>query len=155
METFKIGDVFFGQLIENESDLQRVLQCNGTLEMLRSGVRYSSEDTVEHDCSECECETCEHDEDDLYIDECECHECHEFDGFTIADDVLGEVYYKNSMGELLGVRLAVTLGGPNIYIDTYRQEVEVFWGNGSVRGEFSRDIAGEIDAFYESIVDCL
>lgn len=46
----------------------------------------------------------------------------------ICDDVLDYDFTLNSQKELTGVRLWVTIGGPNVWIDTNDNEIKLAWG---------------------------
>ena len=50
---------------------------------------------------------------------------------------------------LMGVRIMVTCGGPNIWVDTYNREVHGYWGCDEVTAPLSIDCCDLIDALYE------
>lgn len=50
------------------------------------------------------------------------------DLYTYFQDVLDIEYTISSRGDYLGARIAVALGGPNIYIDTREGYVKGYWG---------------------------
>ena len=47
------------------------------------------------------------------------------------DDALDITYYSKGRGadDYTGVRVMITFGGPNIYVDTERGKVELYWWN--------------------------
>lgn len=45
------------------------------------------------------------------------------------EDILDLKFIIDSYGDIQGVELAVALGGPNIYINTYENQVEVYCGS--------------------------
>lgn len=55
------------------------------------------------------------------------------DIFEYLEDVLDIEYTVNSSGEYLGARVAITLGGPNAWIDTRAGEIVVYWGSDTAR----------------------
>lgn len=48
----------------------------------------------------------------------------------------------------------VTLGGPNIWIDTATQEIKLAWGASRESVCLDRNICDEIDAYFEEIYNC-
>jgi len=46
----------------------------------------------------------------------------------ICNDVLDYETTHNSAGDMIGCRLYVTLGGPNVWIDTRNAEIALAWG---------------------------
>lgn len=69
-------------------------------------------------------------------------------------DVLDYEYTISSKGEYLGVRAYVTLGGPNVWIDTRRGEIAGAWGTNRAESKLTPEIADEINdifrEYYES-----
>ena len=49
--------------------------------------------------------------------------------YGIVAECLDINWILSSQGDLLGVQMAVTIGGPNIWIDTQAHEVRGYWGN--------------------------
>lgn len=73
------------------------------------------------------------------------------------DDVLDIVYYTRGHAqdaEVLGVRLLVAYGGPNIYIDTYRGAIELYWWTDHAECDLWREVCDEIDAVFEEVFNC-
>lgn len=64
-------------------------------------------------------------------------------GFMYLNDVLDIQYTVSSdLKTMLGARLLVSYGGPNIWIDTMRGEVEGFWGSETATAKFYEDPMG-------------
>lgn len=78
--------------------------------------------------------------------------CSLYDYFS---DVLDIEYTIDSRGEYLGARVYVTLGGPNVWIDTREGYVKGAWGTDRKESWIPSEINGEIDdifrEYYESI----
>ena len=78
-------------------------------------------------------------------DEITCHDCHEplvevmMDGFDYISDALDFQFILSSDKTLIGARILVAFGGPNIWIDTKRGEVEGYWGGETARASFHDD----------------
>lgn len=53
------------------------------------------------------------------------------------------------------VRIAVTLGGPNIYVDTRRGVVEGFWGTEHYERWVPSEICDEINNIFEEYFTCV
>lgn len=80
---------------------------------------------------------------------------HEGDGegeyediFAYISDALDVDYRLSSQLELLGVCLYTTLGGPNVWIDTYHNTIEGRWGSSSMSIYVADDICDEINDYY-------
>ena len=69
-----------------------------------------------------------------------------YDYFT---DVLDCEYTISSRGDFLGVRVYVTLGGPNVWIDTRNGEIAGAWGTDRESVWLPSEIATEIDSIFE------
>ena len=81
------------------------------------------------------------------------------DGFVTVNEDGDEEYYlddnyntdyiwRRGFG-LMGVRLMVAAGGPTIWIDTYAEEVQGFWGGDVVKVPIPRDTCYAIDDYFE------
>lgn len=68
----------------------------------------------------------------------------------IGTKVYDTVYYLNSDKEIIGVRLMVG-SSPNIYIDTFRRTVELYWWNESATIDLYSDLCDEILSAYTEI----
>lgn len=58
------------------------------------------------------------------------------------NDALDIEYTIDANFEYVGARIAVALGGPNIYIDTRREIVQGYWGEDKVEVSYSHDQLG-------------
>lgn len=54
-----------------------------------------------------------------------------------------------------GCRIAVTLGGPNVYINTRRGAVEGYWGTERAEAWIPSEVCAEIDDLVEMEFECL
>lgn len=70
------------------------------------------------------------------------------------NDVLDYEYTISSRLDFLGVKVWVTLGGPNIYIDTRAGEIVGRWGVDEARVYLPSEICDEIDAYFEELYNC-
>ena len=64
-------------------------------------------------------------------------------------DVLDVEYTLDYSKKLIGVRLAITLGGPNIYIDTREGYVKGYWGTDKEEVWIPSEIRDEINMYFE------
>ena len=48
----------------------------------------------------------------------------------------------------------VAFGGPNIYIDTWAQQVQLYWRNEKATADIPLDLCEQIDEFFETIYNC-
>lgn len=78
--------------------------------------------------------------------------CDLYDYFS---DVLDYEYIISSTRELVGVRVWVALGGPNIYIDSRASEIVGHWGTDESRVWLPSEICDEINAIFEDIYSCV
>lgn len=66
------------------------------------------------------------------------------------DEVLDMTFIVTPPRTLRAVELAVSLGGPSIYIDTREHAIVGFWGGNQARYALDNDLCDEIDqAFAE------
>ena len=88
-------------------------------------------------------------------DEIACHDCHEplvevmMDGFDYISDALDFEFILSSDKTLIGARILVAFGGPDIWIDTKRGEVKGYWGGETARASFHDDPMSVADAISE------
>lgn len=75
------------------------------------------------------------------------------DGKYYFDDVYGTDYVFRSRVGLVGVRIMVACGGPNIYIDSYNEEVVGYWGSDEVHYHIRRDVADRITDEFEMFAE--
>lgn len=73
--------------------------------------------------------------------------------FDYTSDVLDIEYTLSSTKQLIGVKLWITLGGPNIYIDTRAGEIVGHWGADSARAWVPSEICDEIMNYFEDIME--
>lgn len=62
-------------------------------------------------------------------------------------------YTINGDGTYLGVRIMLAGGGPNVYLDTYHEEIQGYWGGDSCKSIIS-DFE-YIDEYWEEMYKCL
>lgn len=70
------------------------------------------------------------------------------------EDVLDIEYRVGSNKELRSVSLMVACGGPNIYIDTEKKAVLLYWWTDRAEYPLSYDVCDEIDAWAEELWNC-
>jgi hypothetical protein len=75
------------------------------------------------------------------------------DLYSYFEDVLDIEYTISSRGDYLGARIAVALGGPNIYIDTREGYVKGYWGTDRAERWIPSEICEEIDGIMEEYYD--
>ena len=61
------------------------------------------------------------------------------------DNVLDMEYTTTPQHEYLGSRIAITLGGPNAWIDTRAGEIVVYWGSDTAREWLPGDFIDGLD----------
>jgi hypothetical protein len=69
-------------------------------------------------------------------------------------DALDIEYTVSSSGDYLGSQVCVTLGGPNIYIDTRNQKVQGYWGGDHIERSYASDALG-LDDYLAEMFNCL
>lgn len=67
------------------------------------------------------------------------------------DDALDIIYYFDTSKRYRGARIAVTLGGPNAWVDTYRQTVEVYWGSDRATATLPSKFINVLDDYLEEV----
>ena len=71
-----------------------------------------------------------------------------FDDFYDVDYVVGsDKKYK-------ACRVLVACGGPNIYIDTWEKEVQLFWWSDTAIADIPDELCAAIDEFFETLYNC-
>ena len=71
-----------------------------------------------------------------------------FDDFYDIDYVIGsDKHYK-------ACRVLVAFGGPNIYIDTWEKQVQLFWWSDTATVDIPEDLCMVIDDFFEGLYNC-
>lgn len=67
------------------------------------------------------------------------------------NDVFDIIYYIGGDKEVRGVRLMVACGGPNVYIDTYKYTVELYWWTESATANLGFEVCDAITEMFEEI----
>lgn len=75
------------------------------------------------------------------------------DGFEYLSGALDIEYIVNSNREVLGARILVAFGGPNVWINTRTKQVEGYWWGDSCVMSYNTDSIGLDDAI-ESLWSC-
>ena len=71
-----------------------------------------------------------------------------FDEFYNVDYVVGsDKKYK-------ACRVLVAFGGPNIYIDTWNRQVQLYWWSNTATADIPVNICDEIDEFFKMLYEC-
>ena len=70
-------------------------------------------------------------------------------------DALDYEYTIGSNGDFLGVRVYVTLGGPNVWIDTRRGEIAGACGTDRAESWLPSEIADEINDIFREYYECM
>jgi len=76
-----------------------------------------------------------------------------YDLYSYFTDVLDIEYTISGRGDYLGARIAVAIGGPNIYIDTREGYVKGYWGTDREEAWIPSEICEEIDNIMEEYYD--
>ena len=71
------------------------------------------------------------------------------------EDALDWNYTISANGDFLGVRVYVTLGGPNVWIDTRNKEIAGAWGTERESTWLPSEICEEIDEVFESYYESI
>ena len=69
-------------------------------------------------------------------------------------DVIDYEITLNSSMEYRSCKVWVTLGGPNVWIDTAERELKLAWGGERDSIYLDSDICDEIDAYFEELYNC-
>ena len=70
-------------------------------------------------------------------------------------DALDVEYTVNSLGEYIGARIFVTLGGPNVWVDTRDGVVGGAWGCDRATAWLPSEVCEEIDSIFSEYFACL
>ena len=76
------------------------------------------------------------------------------DLYEYFNDVLDFEYTINADKSYKSVKVWVTLGGPNICIDTNYNEIRGFWGSDRESAWLPSEIVEEIDNIFEELYNC-
>ena len=63
-------------------------------------------------------------------------------------------YVVDGCGEYFAVKVMVACGGPNIWVDTESQSVDLFWWGDEASWPLSSDAVAEIDALFGEMWGC-
>lgn len=74
--------------------------------------------------------------------------------YDYLSDVLDFEITINSLMEYSSCKVWITLGGPNVWIDTAEREIKLSWGGERESLWLDGDICDEIDAYFEEIYNC-
>ena len=74
--------------------------------------------------------------------------------FDYFNDFLDIDYIVDREKQFKGARIMVTCGGPNIFIDSYRGIVELFWWTEHASAEIPADICDEINEVFQEFYYC-
>ena len=77
------------------------------------------------------------------------------DLYSYFSDALDIEYTISGNMDFLGARIAVTLGGPNIYINTRTGYVEGYWGTDKAEAWIPSEVCDEINAIFEEQYDAV
>lgn len=78
-----------------------------------------------------------------------------YDLYSYFADALDIEYTIDSRGEYLGAKIFVTLGGPNVWVDTRMGEVSGAWGCDRASAWLPSEICEEIDSIFSEYYACL
>ena len=78
-----------------------------------------------------------------------------FDLWSYFADALDVEYTVNSLGEYIGARIFVTLGGPNVWVDTRDGVVSGAWGTDRASAWLPCEVCEEIDSIFSEYFACL
>lgn len=94
-------------------------------------------------------------------------DCNCYDGIEPGDVISLWDYFMNGDGiynidyivasdkkTLLGVRLMVACGGPNIYINTFENAVQLYWWSDTATAWLPSEISDEITDIFQELWDC-
>ena len=108
-------------------------------------------------CEECGCNVHRNDCGDYaeFCPECGSGDFREMEIHDYIDDELGVTFYTDCEMDYRGVRICIATGGPGIYIDNQRREVELFWWGDHEVADLADSAVEQIDDIYEDIWNSL
>lgn len=71
------------------------------------------------------------------------------------EDVLSVEYTISGRGDFLGGRVAITLGGPNVWLNSRFGIIEGFWGSDSFSWSLPIEVAAELENILGEWYNCL
>lgn len=90
-------------------------------------------------------------------DEPETEDIDDLNDYTLFDyfaDALDINYIVNGDKTYKAVRICVACGGPNIYVDTFRGVVSLYWWSDFAEYDLRRDVIDAIDAMFCEYWEC-
>ena len=72
-----------------------------------------------------------------------------------AENALDVEYTISGNGGFLGARIAVTLGGPNVWVDTREGCVKGYWGSDREEAWIPSEVCDEINFIFEESYNCM
>lgn len=70
------------------------------------------------------------------------------------NDVFDIIYYIGSDKEVRGVRLMIACGGPNVFVDTFRKTVELYWWTETAAVDLFGELCEEITEQFAQVYVC-
>ena len=70
------------------------------------------------------------------------------------DDYYDIDYIIDSQKRYKACRVLVAFGGPNIYIDTWDRQVQLYWWSNTATADIPCELCAAIDEFFEAIYNC-
>lgn len=119
----------------------RVYKCPECGELVGIENLVYDEDAQTYTCTQC----------GKTFDECDLEPVGMLDYFA---DVLDIEYRIGSDRDFRSVRLLVAYGGPNIYVDTWSQQVELYWWTDRASFPLSSEVCDQINAAFEELFNC-
>ena len=128
-------------MTQEETDARNRETCKGiaeTLELIACGDLYRDEDGEEHDASDLE---------DIPED------WEPVTMYDYFDDVYNARYVLDGNLECVAVRIMIAFGGPNIWVDTETERVELYWWGDRASYHLSRAAVEEIDSYANEMLE--
>lgn len=74
--------------------------------------------------------------------------------YDYLSDILDYEITIDSRMNYISCKVWITLGGPNVWIDTRERAIKLAWGNERDDVYLNSDICDEIDSYFEEIYTC-
>ena len=71
------------------------------------------------------------------------------------DDALDIEWTLDYTMQFRGANVAVTLGGPNVYINTFHGSVDLYWGNEEEHAYLSMRCRDELNDYFEELFNMI
>ena len=65
------------------------------------------------------------------------------------DDILDIKYVVDREKKYLGAKILLTFGGPNIYLDTYHGELQLYWCTTEEKFSVDKNLCNAVDDIFE------